>query len=156
MRFSTILFPLAVLASLVLASPVEERATTLAAVASAAKPKGEAGTVNVGPKAAAVHAEGSIGATVAKPGASKRSDYNELDRRGTDYGKFWVCSGYGCTGNCYWYYLPTSHCVCWWTIWYNSLYIEVDYAGVGLNYGVFAGTNCYGLFQSCTSSKGLV
>ena len=97
MRFSTILFPLAVLASLVLASPVEERATKLTAVASAAKPKGEAGAVAKPRPGAAVHAEGT-GATVAKPGTSKRSDYNELDRRGTDYGTFYLCTGYGCAG----------------------------------------------------------
>jgi len=149
MRFSTILFPLAVLASLVLASPIEERATKLTAVASAAKPKGEAGAAKPRPEAA-VHAEGT-GATAAKPGTSKRSDSNELDRRLTDYGFFYVCTEYDCGGYCEWYYLPVDHCVCYWTIWYNSLYIAAD---DGLNYGVFVGTDCWGLFQSCTSSKG--
>ena len=151
MRFSTILFPLAVLASLVLASPLEERATKVTAVASAAKPKGEAGTANVRP-GTAVHAEGT-GATVAKPGKSKRSEYNELDGRATPYATLYVCTGYGCSGSCYWYSLPVAPWVCHWTIWYNSLYVA---ASDGLTYGVFVGTNCYGLFQSCTSSQGLV
>ena len=154
MRFSTILFPLAVLASLVLASPVEERATKLTAVASAAKPKGEADAVAKPRPGGAVHAEGT-GATLAKPGTSKRSDYNELDRRGTDYGTFYVYAGYGCTGYFNAFNLPVDHCVCYWTFSYNSVYIATK-NGVGLNYGVFVGTNCYGLYHSCTYSMGLV
>ena len=153
MRFSTILFPFAVLASFVLASPVEKRAAKLTAVASAAKPKGEVAAAAAKPRpGAAVHAEGT-GATVAKPGTSKRSDYNELDGRGTDDAILFVFADSDCSGNFSGYYLPVDHCVCYCTTWYNSLYIWAD---DGLNYGVFVGTDCWGLFQSCTSAKGLV
>jgi hypothetical protein len=151
MRFSTILFPLAVLASLVLASPVEERATKLTAVASAAKPKGEAGVAAKPRPGAAVHAQGT-GATVAKPGTSKRSDYNEFDGRHTS-DTLVVFTDYGCSGDYAAYSLPVTPCYCDWTIWYKSLYVEADN---GLGYGVFVGPDCDGLFQSCTSSKGLV
>ena len=152
MRFSTILVPFAALASLVLASPLEERATKLTAVASAPQPKGGVDAVAKPRPGGAVHAEGT-GATLAKPGRSKRSDYNELDRRKTDYGTFYIYAGYGCTG--YWngISLPVTHCFCYWTFWYNSVYVA---AGDGLNYGVYVAANCYGIFHSCTYSMGLV
>jgi len=102
MRFSTILFPLAVLAS-----PVEERATKLTAVASAAKPKGEAGAAAKARPGAAVHAEGT-GATLAKPGTSKRSGYSELDGRGTGYATLYLFANYDCEGDFEAYSLPVD------------------------------------------------
>jgi len=147
MRFSTILFPLAVLASLALASPVEveERATKVkvTAVESAAKPEGEAVAAKPLP-GAAVHAEGT-GATVAKPGKSKRSDYNELDARLTEYAVLYVFTGYGCSGSFAGYSLPVDRCRCYGTIGYNSAFIA---ASDGLYYGVFASLNCYGTLLS--------
>jgi len=158
MRFSTILFPLAILASLVVASPIadeprspfpeggdnfiEERGdpAKLTAVHSAAAPKYEAVHVRPNPAAEGKHVEGT-GVTV-KPGKSKRSDYNELDGRVTPYATFVVCTGYGCGGYCYGYYLPVHPYTCYWVHWYNSLYVR---ASDGLTYGVFVGNYCRGM-----------
>jgi len=144
MRFSTIIFPLAILAGIVLASPLGERATgtNVTSVDGDVNPKFQPSVAKVRP-AAAVHAQGE-GATGRKVGVSKRSDYNELDGRATQYAVLILCSGYSCTGNCYGYHLPLNPWTCYAPTsgWYNSLYV---WAVDGLTYGVFVGTNCNGV-----------
>jgi len=144
MRFSTLIFPLVMLASLVLASPLEGRGTKVSEVASASEPKYEAVSVTPNPASEGAHVKGGNGVTVVKPGKSKRSDYNELDGRSTPYGTLVVCTGYGCSGSCYGYSLPVSPYVCYWVNWYNSFYIS---AYTGLTYGVYVGNNCGGVLR---------
>ena len=144
MRFSAILFPLTILTGLILASPVEERSTGLSAVASAVKPKFANANGQVRPSVAA-HVEGgnASNVTVTDPGVSKRADYNELTGRATPYATLVVCTGYGCSGNCYGYYLPVRPWTCYATgVTFYSLYV---WATDGLTYGVYVGPNCYGL-----------
>ena len=152
MRFSTIIFPLAVLAGLVLASPSGERATSanVTPVDGDVKPTFAPAVGKVRP-AAAVHAQ-SEGVTGPKPGVSKRSDYNELDGRATQYAVLVLCSGYSCTGSCYGYYLPVNAWTCYGAVTYNSLYV---WAVDGLTYGVYVGTNCNGQFRSYAFSERL-
>jgi len=140
MRFSTIIFPLTILAGLVLATPLNERATSVASVGGDVKPQFGPAVGKVRP-AAAVHAEGE-GVTGRKVGVSKRSDHNELDGRTTQYAVLVLCSGYSCTGSCYGYHLPLNAWTCYGGITYNSLYV---WAVDGLTYGVFVGTNCNGV-----------
>src|ERR1700733_3958176 len=162
MRFSTILFPLAILASFVVASPITEEPRSpvpvegdnfiekrgdhakITAVHSAAAPKYEAVHVIPNPGVKDNHVEGTGVTAKLPPGKSKRSDYNELDGRATPYATLVVCTGYGCRGSCYGYYLPVSPYWCYWVHWYNSLYVR---ASDGLTYGVFVGDYCWwGMF----------
>ena len=113
MRFSTFIFPLTILAGLVLASPLEERGTKVTEVASASEPKYGPVSSNRTQSSEGVHVEGGKGVTVAKPGKSKRSDYNQLDGRSTPYGVLVVCTGYGCGGDCYGYSLPVNPYICY-------------------------------------------
>jgi len=139
MRFSTFIFPLTILAGLVLASPLEERGTRVTEVASASEPKFEASSFKSNPVSKGVHVEGGKGVTAEKPGKSKRSDYNQLDGRSTPYATLIVCTNYGCGGDCYGYSLPVSAYVCYGVHWYNSFWIRAD---DGLTYGVYVGNNC--------------
>jgi len=142
MRFSTIVFPLTILASLVLASPLGERATStnVTSVDGDVKPQFGPAVAKVRP-AAAVHAQ-SEGVTGRKAGVSKRSDYNELDGRAVQFAVLILCSDYNCNGSCSGYHLPVNPWTCYWGVTYNSLYV---WAVDGLTYGVFVGTNCYGV-----------
>jgi len=144
MRFSTFIFPLTILAALVLASPLEERGTKVSEVPSVPKPKYEPVSVKPNPASEGAHVEGGKGVTVPKPQKSKRSDYNELDGRSTPYGTLVVCTGYGCGGYCYGYSLPVRAYFCYWVQWYNSLYV---WAPSGLTYGVFVGHSCGGVLR---------
>jgi hypothetical protein len=142
MHFSSIIFPVAILAGLVLASPIEERGTGLSTVESAVEPKFETAEAEIHPSATA-QIEGSD-ATSAKPGTSKRSEHNELADRSTSYGTLILCTGRGCSGACYGYSLPVKPYTCYGSITYNSLYVR---ASSGLTYGVFVGPDCRGLFK---------
>ena len=158
MRFSTILSSLTILASLVVASSIaeeprspvpEERGdhSKITAVHSAAEPKYEAVHVRPNPGVKDNHVEGT--GVTGKPGKSKRSDYNELDSRRTPYATLVVCTGYGCSGPSYGYYLSVAPYWCYWVhwYWYNSLYVK---ANDGLTYGVFVGDWCWwGMFFLC-------
>ena len=144
MRFSTFIFPLTILAGLVLAAPLEERGTKLTEVAGAPGPEHGAVDGKASPASEGVHVEGGKGVTVGKPGSSKRSDYNELDGRSTPYATFYVFTGYGCRGYYYGYYLPVRPYVCYWVHSFNSFYIA---ASDGLTYGVFVGHYCRGVLR---------
>lgn len=142
MHLSNILFPLTILAGLVLASPIEQRSTGLTAVKSTVVPKFEAVSGQVRPTVA-VHVKAG-GATVANPNVSKRSDYNELEERATPFGTLIVCTGFGCSGRCFGYRLPVQRFTCFGTVTYNSVYAS---ASDSLTYGVFVGTNCNGMLR---------
>jgi len=144
MHFSTFIFPLTILAGLVLASPLEERGTKVSEVALASEPKFGAVNPESSPASEGVHVEGGKGVTVEKPGKSKRSDYNELDGRSTPYGTLYVYTGYGCSGYYYGYSLPVRPYVCYWVHAFNSFYIR---ANSGLTYGVYVGHNCGGVLR---------
>lgn len=139
MHFSSFLFPLAILASFVAATPLEqpknleERGVSASASGSPSFKAGEA----------SVHASTNVqfekAGVTAEAGVSKRSDYNELTKRTTPYGTLIVCSGYNCSGNCYSYGLPVSAYTCYGVATFNSAYVA---ASSGLTYGVFVGPNC--------------
>lgn len=140
MYFSAILFPMAVLSSAVLGSPLEERGTSATAVGSlAAAPEYKALEAFTHPSPA-VRVSDAVGSTGAAPGVSKRSDNNELMKRTTPYGTLILCTGTGCSGSCYGYSLPPpSTYTCYSTVAFKSAHIS---ASTGLSYGVFVGLNC--------------
>lgn len=146
MHFSAFLFPQAVLASVVLGSPLVKRVTSVTAVGPlAAPPEYKAGEVITRPSPA-VDALGAIGSTVVSPGVSKRSDSNELTKRTTPYGTLYLCGAPGCTGFCTAYSLPPSSSTCYATVPFYSAYID---AADSLSYGVFVGFECSSMpFQS--------
>lgn len=139
MRFSVIFFPLALLASLTLATPIEERDVSTAVEVNAPEPKFDTGDAHLVPGTSAnVEGGGGGGKTEVKQPVSKRSDYNELDGRSTVY--FVACTYRGC-GGCTAYYLSRPGCYS--TKTYLSAYVISD---GGLPYGVYASLNCRGLF----------
>ena len=153
MRFSTFIFPLTILAGVVLASPLEERGTSVTEVAAFVPPKHEAVSPKSNPSPKGVHVEGGKGVTVAKPSKSKRSEYNQLDGRSTDYGTFIVYTGSGCGGDYYEYDLPVDFNTCYGVHWYNSFYIS---ASDSLTYGVYVGHDCGGVLWSHPFSERLI
>lgn len=149
MHFSSLLFPLALLASFVVASPLEQRGTRVTAVDTDAAPEFQVAEASVHPSSNVQFDDDATGVT----GVSKRSDYNELTRRSTDYGTLIVCSGSGCSGSCTGYDLPPpSYGVCYRAVSFNSAYVE---ANDGLTYGVYVGPNCNGTF-TCQVISGVL
>ena len=153
MRFSTFIFPLTVLAGLVLASPLEERGTRLTEVASASGPKYGTVSFKSKPSPEGVHVQGGKGATVENPGKSKRSDYNQLDGRKTPYGVLTVCTSSDCGGDCYDNTLPVDPNICHRVHSFNSFVIS---ASEGLTYGVYVGVDCAGVLRSHPFSERLI
>ena len=145
MRFSSILIPLATLAGLVLATPLEERGTRVTAVDSP-KPNYEPGTPKENPSPAAAHVEGTEstfrGVTGPKRGKCKRH-YNHPFHNADPNGQLIACTGYGCSGTCNGYTLPTIPGLCWWVQGFNSFYVSGSSAG--LTYGLFIGVSCDGV-----------
>lgn len=143
MRFSSIFLPLAVLSSLVLASPVvEEREKGVTVVESNARKPDFKISDDVKPVSnAKIGSDGGGNGekTGVKPGVSKRSDYNELDGRAPVY--FIACTSSGCRGSCYGYIIRRPGCYA--TVRYHSAYVS---SNSGLPYGVYASLNCRGLF----------
>ena len=129
------LLPLALLASFVAATPLETRGTRVTAV-KAGKP--EFSPANSTPKDSVTPQVASAkGATVV----SKRSDVNVLSDRSST--TLIVCTDSNCGGYCLGYSLDIPHGQCYETdYYYNSVY--VSNGGVGLPYGVYVGTDCYG------------
>src|ERR1700733_8903053 len=109
MRFSNIFVPLVVLFGLVLASPIEERGESVSVVEdkTPVDHKYEPGVGHIIPNPAAPIEGG--GKTEVKPGASKRSEYNQLDGRGPAY--FVACTSRGCSGECWAYTMHHPACV---------------------------------------------
>lgn len=107
MRFSTFIFPFAILAGLVLASPLEERDTSVkvSKAPSPPEPAPEAANVETTPPSEGGRVKSGGSGVTTDPTMSKRSDYNELDGRAVSVGTFIVCAGYGCSGYCYGYTL---------------------------------------------------
>lgn len=134
MQLTSILAPLAVLASFVAASPLETRGTRVTAV-DAAKPKFSPADGTPKPSVD-VHVESGESTT----GVSKRADFNQLDERANAV--LIVCTSYGCGGSCYGYSLSITPYRCYGTYSFNSVY--VSNGGAGLPYGVYVGPNCSG------------
>lgn len=139
MRFSAILFPVALLASFVAASPVvEERGISLTSVGDKSVESWTPAEPHAHASSAAIASGDQKGGYTGAAPISKRSDYNALAERANTL--LILCTGYGCGGSCYGYGLPTTPYQCYGTVAYNSLY--VSNGGVGLPYGVYVGTNC--------------
>jgi len=141
MRFSAVLLSLALSVGLAAAGPVASDPSI--SVVKDAKPgpytPGESGPHPAVAGGQDVEVVGPSGVT---KGVSKREDYNPLDERAPVL--FIVCTGSRCNGRCYSTNLGAlAFNRCYSAPAYNSFWIK---SRTGLNYGVYVGSGCRGVF----------
>jgi hypothetical protein len=120
MQLTSVLFYLATLTNLAVASPLETHRTHLT------------------PKASV---DADIEGGESTPGLSKRTEFNVLDKR--DSGSFYSCSDTACLGSCIPYDIPNTREQCIGTFQYNSFYVANAVISES-QYAVYVGYSCSG------------